>query len=142
MSAGFDGLPATGGCQCGAVRFELWDDPETTYVCHCTDCRKQSGSAFGISLIMRGSALKVTSGEPRLWQRATDKGNLMDCWFCPDCGTRLWHRSSGFPDFRSVKGGALDQPIDLSAAVHLFTGQKLSGVEIPDGALCFAGEPE
>ena len=136
-----DGLPRTGGCQCGAVRYELWDDPEAVYVCHCAECRRQSGSAFGVSVIMRAEAFRVTAGEPKLWSRNTDKGNRMDCWFCPDCGARLWHVSSGYPSFRSVKGGTLDARIDLSAAVHLFTDGKLDGVELPAHALAFPGEP-
>ena len=130
-----------GGCQCGAVRYELWDAPEAVYVCHCAECQKQAASAFGISLIMRAEAFRLTAGEPKLWRRATDKGHRLDCWFCPDCGTRVWHVSSGFPAFRSVKGGTLDQPLSLKGAVHLFTERKLDGVVIPEGALCFPGEP-
>ena len=132
----------TGGCQCGAIRFEIWDAPEAVYVCHCTECRRQSSSAFGISVITRAAAFRVTSGEPRCWQRQTDSGNRMDCWFCPDCGTRVWHVSSTTPFMRSVKGGTLDDPPDLSSAVHLFVDRKLPGVVIPEGALQFAGEPE
>ena len=135
-------LPMTGGCQCGAVRYELWDAPEAVYVCHCTECRKQSGAAFGISLIMRGEAFRLTVGNPRVWRRDTDKGNRMDCWFCPECGGRIWHVSSGYPAMRSVKGGTLDTAPDLRGAVHLFTDRRLPGVEIPDGALAFPGEPD
>ena len=134
-------LPVTGGCQCGAVRYELWDAPETVYFCHCTECRKQSASAFGISVIMRASAFKLTAGQPRVWQRDTDSGNRLDCWFCPDCGTRVWHVSSASPAFRSVKGGSLDAAPDMSGAAHIFTDSKLPGVVIPEGALSFPGEP-
>ena len=42
----------TGGCQCGAVRYECDAAPRTLYVCHCLECRHQSGSAFGMSLEM------------------------------------------------------------------------------------------
>jgi len=60
------GLPMTGGCQCGGVRFELWDAPEAVYVCHCIECRRQSGSAFGISLIARAGTFRLTAGNPRV----------------------------------------------------------------------------
>ncbi len=136
-----DRLPLTGGCQCGGVRYQLWDAPEAVYVCHCTECRKQSASAFGISLIMRASAFRLTDGHPKVWQRPTDSGNQLDCWFCHDCGTRVWHVSSAAPGFRSVKGGSLDQPADLRGAVHIHTDRKLPGVIIPEGALAFPGEP-
>ncbi len=134
-------LPITGGCQCGAVRYALWDAPETIYICHCRECQRQSTSAFGISAVVRAATFKLTQGVPRCWSRPTDSGNVMDCWFCPKCGVRLWHASSGFRDFRSIKGGTLDVAPDLTDAVHLFTGRRIPGIEIPDGATCFDGEP-
>lgn len=135
-------LPHIGGCQCGAVRYELWDDPEAIYVCHCTECRRQSGSAFGISVIVRAEAFRLTAGAPGTWTRPTDSGHRLDCRFCPECGGRVWHVSSGFADFRSVKGGTLDAPPDLTHAVHLHVRRKLAGVVIPEDALCFEGEPD
>ena len=131
------GLPRTGGCQCGSVRYELWDDPEAVHVCHCTECRKQSASAFGISVIVRAAAFRLISGSPRQWTRLTDKGHALECWFCPECGVRLYHVSSGFPDFRSVRGGTLDVPPDLSQAAHVYTDHMLDGVTVPEGALSF-----
>lgn len=135
-------LPLTGGCQCGGIRYALRDAPEAVYVCHCTECRKQSASAFGISLIVRADAFELTRGAPRVWRRPTETGHRLDCWFCPACGGRVWHASSGSPDVRSVKGGTLDDPPDLTGAVHIFTRSRLAGVEIPAGAPCFPGEPE
>ena len=46
-------IPAEGGCQCGEVRYRLIGEPIFLAVCHCTDCKHQSGSAFGMSLRMR-----------------------------------------------------------------------------------------
>lgn len=137
-----DSLPMTGGCQCGALRYEVWDAPEAVYVCHCTECQRQSGSAFGTSVIVRGAAFRLLRGTPLLWQRAADSGNLLDCWFCGGCGTRVWHVSSGFAAMRSVKGGTLDGGVDLGHAVHLHTRHKAPGVIIPPGAVRFEGEPD
>ena len=61
-----DNTPLFGGCQCGAIRYELSHGPLQLYVCHCTECRKQSASAFGISFIVPQTALRLTQGEPRL----------------------------------------------------------------------------
>lgn len=55
-----------GGCQCGAIRYELSQGPLQLYVCHCTECRKQSASAFGVSFIVPQAALHLTQGEPRI----------------------------------------------------------------------------
>ena len=130
-----------GGCQCGAVRYQLLQAPLELYVCHCRECRKQSASAFGISFIVPQSALHVLQGEPNFWSRPTDTGNTLDCAFCPTCGSRLWHQRRGATDVLSVKGGSLDEPVDLGKAIHIGTSRMLPGVVLPEGAVQFPGEP-
>ncbi len=134
-------LPGSGGCQCGAVRYELHGPPLVTYVCHCTECRRQSASAFGISVIVNAGDLVRLQGETRVWSRPQDLGGHLDCHFCPACGSRLWHIGSRDPERVSVKGGSLDRPPDLSGAMHIWTQSKAPGVVIPPGAECHPGEP-
>ena len=131
-----------GGCQCGAVRYALAGDPVALFVCHCRECRKQSASAFGISVIVRREEFRLTRGEVRTWTRPTDSGGRLRCAFCPACGARLWHESVGPSATLSVKGGSLDEPVDLRAAVHIWTARKLPGVIIPETAAQFPGEPD
>ncbi len=108
----------TGGCQCGAIRYEIASAPVELYVCHCCECQKQSSSAFGISAIFRRGDFRLTQGAVKSWTRPTDTGRRLRCVFCPDCGSRLWHeRVSEILPTISVKGGSLDQPVDLAAAV-------------------------
>lgn len=124
----------TGGCQCGALRYEVRAEPRDLYVCHCTECRAQSASAFGISVIVPSDAVVVTRGAARIWRRDTGSGRRMACHFCPDCGTRLWHAHDPDDGIASVKGGSLDTPPDLTHAAHIWTRSKLPGVLIPEGA--------
>ena len=132
----------TGGCQCGAVRYEVPDEPHALFACHCLECQKQSASAHGISYIVRRSDLRLTRGKPSSWVRAADSGNRLRCWFCPDCGSRLFHESEpAGDDWASVKGGSLDEPVDFAKAVHIWTARKLPGVVIPPGATQYPGEP-
>ena len=131
-----------GGCQCGAIRYKLSHGPLALYVCHCTECRKQSASAFGISFIVPQNALHVMQGEPKFWSRPTDTGNTLDCAFCPECGSRLWHRRRGTTDILSIKGGSLDKPVDLGQATHIWTSSMLPGIILPHGAVQFSGEPD
>jgi hypothetical protein len=131
----------TGGCQCGAVRYEITGEPVALYVCHCRECQKQSASAFGVSVIVRRSGFRITRGEVKVWSRATDRGGTLDCAFCPQCGSRLWHEAAGSADTISVKGGSLDEAIDLRPAVHIWTARKVPGVLIPETAVQFPGEP-
>ncbi len=141
----------TGGCQCGEVRYESEGEPLALYVCHCRECRRQSASGFGISLIVPRKGLRVAQGTPKFWTRPTDSGGQIECAFCPNCGSRLWHESEGGSETVSIKGGSekvsikggsLDEPPNISAAIHIWTSRKLPGVVIADAVQQFPEEPE
>lgn len=139
-------LPWTGGCQCGAVRYRLSQAPLTLYACHCTECQRQSASAFGLSAWVREPAIEVT-GTLAHWARPTDSGRQMHCHFCPHCGTRLWHKVGREPDdgegaILSVKGGSLDIARMLSPVGHIWTGSRAAGTHIPQGALAYDRAPD
>jgi hypothetical protein len=134
MATALNPNPLVGGCQCGAVRYEIRGEPMSLYVCHCRECQRQSSSAFGISVIVKRSDFHLTQGEVKVWSRATDSGGTLRCAFCPACGSRVWHEGIGATDTISVKGGSLDEPLDLRSACHIWTTRKLPGVVIPEGA--------
>lgn len=131
----------TGGCQCGDVRYEVRGEPVDVYVCHCRECQKQSSSAFGISVIVRGDDLVLLAGAPRVWTRAATVGGSMDCAFCPRCGSRVWHGNPEHDDFISIKGGSLDAPPDLTDAKHIWISRKLPGIVISDHVEIHEEEP-
>jgi hypothetical protein len=130
-----------GGCQCGSVRYEISGRPVALYVCHCHECQKQSASAFGITYTIGRDDLHLKCGTVKVWSRAADSGRTVRCLFCPDCGSRLWHEYSGDSTLIGIKGGSLDDPIDLQTATHIWTSRKLPGVVIPEGAAQFPKEP-
>jgi hypothetical protein len=132
---------ATGGCQCGAVRYEIAGAPEALFVCHCRECRKQSASAFGISATTRAANFRLVQGETRHWTRDTDTGKRLRCVFCARCGSRIWHEGEPKGGTISVKGGSLDAPPDLATAIHIWTSRKLPGVVIPADRPQFPEEP-
>lgn len=127
----------TGRCQCGEIHYESIGEPLALYICHCQECQKQSASAFGISLDVSRIGFRVTQGMPKYWSRATDNGRRLRCAFCPTCGSRLWHEAEPPSETISIKGGSLDQPIDVSNAIHVWVTRKLPGIVIPDGAKKF-----
>lgn len=131
----------TGGCQCGAVRYAIGGAPVDVYVCHCRECRRQSSSAFGISVIVRSADLQLVTGTLKRWSRATDSGGTLHCFFCGACGARVWHGDREREATVSVKGGSLDDGVDLNGAVHIWTVRKLPGVVIPANARQYAKEP-
>lgn len=132
-----------GGCQCGAIRYRVTGAPLTLYACHCTECQKQSASAFGLSLWVERSDLEIVSGEPRHWERLADSGNTTRCAFCPDCGSRLYHEASDDPGIYSLKGGSLDAIAGLTPVGHIWVRSKQPWVDLAclPGDLVFETEP-
>ena len=132
-----------GGCQCGAVRYRVTGAPVTFYACHCTECQKQSASAFGLSLWVRRGDLENLSGRPAVWERRAESGNAMRCTFCPACGSRLYHEASDDPDIVSLKGGSLDDLSGLTPVGHIWVRSKQPWVDLTGltGDLVFETEP-
>ncbi|KAI1171553.1 Mss4-like protein [Nemania sp. FL0916] len=129
-------------CQCGGVAFSTATaTPLTMYHCHCTDCQKQSGSAFGTSAIFPAEGMLPLPADvearTKKFTRITDSGNTMDCYFCADCGCRLFHRIMKGPHGEggprptvSVKGGCVEG-LDWTGAKHIFVRSAV--LKIPDG---------
>lgn len=135
------GDPREGGCQCGTVRYRLEGEPVALVACHCTECQRQSGSAFGMSLIVPKDAFQLLSGEPKQFDRTADSGRSVECAFCPACGTRIYHEPSSSKDTLNIKPGTLDDTSWLSPALHVWTKSKQPWVLIPEGVRCFEGQP-
>jgi hypothetical protein len=78
-----------GGCVCGSVRFELDDHPDYVGACHCSTCKKRSGSDYGLSVPTDAENVKEFSGETKTLIRIGDSGNEVHYEFCPNCGTTV-----------------------------------------------------
>ncbi|WP_273500552.1 GFA family protein [Paracoccus sphaerophysae] len=120
----------TGGCQCGAVRYAVAAVPSRVHVCHCTECRAQPSLAFVISGIVPPAAVRLTQGTQRVRSHPTPSSKVLASAFCPDGGSRIWHRKAPDGAEMSVRGGSLDDPVDLIGACHIWTQNKLPGVVI------------
>ena len=139
--AGAPRLPLEGGCQCGGLRYLVKAPPLTLYCCHCSECRAQSASAFGMSLLVARAALETDWGACRNWSRPTASGGSLACRFCPGCGSRLFHIGSASPEIVSVKAGSLDRR-DLPPPVgHIWTASAQPWFRIPEGAFVARREP-
>lgn len=135
-------LPLRGGCQCGYLRYEIRAEPLSVYVCHCTECQRQSGSAFGMSAIVPRSALAFTSGEPRRWSRTTERGNVLDGDFCATCGTRVAHYPRINETIAILKPGTLDDTQWLIPVGHIWTRSAQPWVQMPDDSVIFKEHPD
>lgn len=114
-------IPATGSCQCTAIRYRIVEQPLLTVCCHCTDCQKLSTSSFSISMIMNRESLEILGGEMQQWERPAASGNITRCWFCPTCGNRIYHENPAAPDIIRLKPGTLDDTSVLEPQAHIWT---------------------
>ena len=133
--------PYQGGYQCGGVRYEVTDEPRQIVACHCTECQTQSGSAFGMTMVVSEDAFSITQGEPKFYRSTSSTGRAKLGAFCPDCGTRIYHKPEWRKGTISVKPGTLDETDWLRPSVHLWTSSKQGWVEIPKGVEAYEGQP-
>ncbi|MBM4299615.1 MAG: GFA family protein [Deltaproteobacteria bacterium] len=110
----------TGGCLCGAVRYECVAEPIFMGNCHCRDCQKVSGGAYAPEIGLPAAALKIT-GTAKYHDTKADSGNTLSRGFCPECGTRLFAKTSAMPDLAMIGAGTLDNPSLYAPAMDIFT---------------------
>ena len=132
-------LPLNGGCQCGAVRYSITSAPVAYYWCHCTQCQRASGSAFGESLRVRRADVQVR-GTLGHWARITDAGTTTEVTFCPVCATRIWHTRPN-AEFSHIRGGTLDDTSWLEPVAHIWARSRQPGVAVGPDALVFEKQP-
>jgi hypothetical protein len=122
------------------VRYRVEGEPVALAVCHCGECQRQSGSAFGMSLVVRKESFELLAGTLRRFTRSADSGRRLDCFFCPDCGNRIYHEREGAGTV-NLKAGTLDDRSWLAPSVHVWTARKQPWVRIEEGVRCFEGQP-
>ncbi len=135
-------FPQHGGCFCGEVRYTLSEDPLTLYACHCTDCQRQTGSSFVLSMVVRRKALEVLRGELREYSLELPDGRRKHGKFCGRCSTRLWGEPFKLPGLAVLRPGTLDDTSWLHPIGHIWTRSAQPWVRIPDDTLNFSRQPE
>lgn len=129
-------LPLTGGCPCGAVRYEVTAPPLFLYACHCTQCQRASGASFALNMPVRADSFRIAAGTPKVWPKADSAS-----WFCGDCGGRIYGERASRPRSLNLRAGTLDDTSWLRPGAHIFMGnaQPWETVTVGD---CFMELPE
>ena len=99
----------TGGCACGAIRFEITAEPLFQNHCQCLDCQHASGTGHGSYLTFARQTVKQ-SGTAVTWAMTGDSGNTKTRAFCPTCGAPVFMTFSAVPDIFTVHAASLDDP--------------------------------
>jgi len=119
-----------GSCLCGAVRFEVSEPFALVSACHCTSCKKLSGSWGTVSGRARSAAVRVVAGEASVTRYQPPEGRAKA--FCSECGSNLF--GGGWPDSEwcSVRLAALDVPFDRRPDRHIFVRSVAAWETLPD----------
>ena len=117
----------TGGCLCGAVRYEADGEPFNVTHCHCVDCRRGSGAAFVTWASFRRDDFQFTAGKPT----AVDWSGRQRL-FCSLCGTPLAFTTGPAADEVDVTVCSFDHPEILAPGDHTWTEDQLPWVRLQD----------
>jgi hypothetical protein len=126
-------LPLTGGCLCGAVRFEVTEPLVSSGYCHCTRCQRRTGTAASPGARIAPGSLRVLAGEEHI--RAYEPDDGFAKVFCSACGSSLWSRSQEDPDIVSIRLGAFDGDPGIRPTYRQFVAYAASWEPIPDDGL-------
>jgi hypothetical protein len=133
-------MPLSGGCSCGALRFTI---ARYLYaqLCHCDACKKRTGSAYGISVVIDNTALLQFRGQTRTFSRAAESGNSVEYDFCPACASVIRWRVAALQDRQVIAGGAFDDPGAFEIAGEMYTANALPWARI-GCEISTVGEPD
>jgi hypothetical protein len=121
-----------GGCLCGAVRYRVTGEPNVTGVCHCTFCKRRTGSAFGVAAYFDNEAVKITGGVLKTYEYRSDESNRwLRTEFCPSCGTTVTWTAEAFPEGRGIALGTFDDPNWIKPTIHAWTRSALHWIVFP-----------
>jgi hypothetical protein len=124
-----------GGCLCGAVRYSVTGTPVSVAICHCTNCQRNTGSAFSVNVIFHNAPLTI-QGSPATYDDVGDTGNIVRRVFCGKCGTPIESRSVfSASEYTVIKSGSFDDPSAFvpDSEVYCVTAMPwwLNGIDVP-----------
>jgi hypothetical protein len=111
----------SGGCACGAIRYESTAEPAIMLHCHCRDCQRSSGGPFSSFVIVPTEAFKLLQGSLRFHDSPSHAGGKTHRGFCPDCGSPLVAKSDSAAQFAAIRAGSLDDPSWFNPQVDVWT---------------------
>jgi len=95
-----------------------------------------------MSMVVDSDAFRIVRGKPKKWERVAASGGAKECYFCPECGNRIYHANPKMPQFIRLKPGTLADTSVLQPDYHTWVKRKHAWLQIPDGVSQFETEPQ
>ena len=131
----------TGGCLCGAIRYEVSADPVGQFACHCRACQQATGGSPTFGMLVPTDSVAITKGEPRVFWSTGDNGGQVGRCFCEACGSPLFSKLGGAPQLMVVKVGGLDDPSAFKVQIDMWMDAAQPWHRPHEGAMGFPGNP-
>ena len=117
----------SGGCDCGAIQYELTGPAKLVVNCHCSGCRKRNGSPYSTYCVVSQSDLRIVLGLENLTTYENNEGGRK--LFCSKCGSPLYKINPRYPGMLMVLYGSLSDSTNLTPSVNVYSEDKLPWVE-------------
>jgi hypothetical protein len=125
--------PITGGCGCGAVRFELTEPPVSAAYCHCTRCQRRTGTAASASARVAPDSVRIVQGEDKLRGWTPEGGRTKT--FCGECGSAVFIQDPADGAIAGVRMGAFDEDPGVRPSARQFVAYAAPWEPIPEDGL-------
>ena len=119
-----------GSCLCGGVSFQIDAELEPIQICHCSQCRKAQGGAFGSNTPVQTVHFTLNSGAELLTEYESSPGKRRV--FCRRCGSPIYSSRDTLAGVIRIRAGLLDEPLKVKQAYHAYTASKCSWFPISD----------
>jgi hypothetical protein len=130
----------TGGCLCGAVRYEAEGEPLFAGYCYCADCRKASGSGYIPFMGFSASSVRFSGETLKFTSKAANGGEAVRN-SCPVCGSLVFGGIVGKDREHTIYAGSLDDPSSFQPKVAIFTHGRPDWAVVPPGLTIFERAP-
>jgi hypothetical protein len=122
-------LPLTGGCNCGAIRYEVTEPLVRASYCHCTRCQRRSGAAASPQAHPAPGSFRIVGGEEklRMWKPPDGGGEK---WFCGECGSAMFG-SNPHPESIGIRMGTVDDDPGIRPTVRQYVAYAAPWEPIP-----------
>ena len=125
----------SGNCLCGSFKFTVEGSFGDVRYCHCSQCRRGSGSAFSANARIRKSQWTLEGPEGDITEFEHRPGKFKA--FCARCGSPLYARSSQDPDDIRVRLGGFEGDLDVEITGHVWISSKSTWYSIEDSMCCY-----
>lgn len=134
-------LPITGGCVCGAVRYESTAEPLLMVKCHCRDCQRTTGGPYVPAVVFPLAAFRITQGAVQHYATPSEGGGHNRRGFCPTCGSRLTGAEDPARGIIAVVASSLDDPALFVPTLEMFVADAQRWDVMDPATQKFPGRP-